>query len=143
MGLFPGVPSYINGKMNPEYRRKYRELNPPKRKFWVHAPYSKRTQYITGDLATSTPTLADIAWAAGIYEGEGWCSNQKKWTHQAGTFSLNVKQKDRWVCDKLLSLFGGKIFGPYKNEMRTWRVSGGRARGVIYTLFSFLSPRRR
>ena len=95
--------------------------------------------------AQSTTTW-DIAWAAGVYEGEGWCG-------KGNTQMIGVGQKDRWLCDRLRSLFGGRVnerkriggSGPYADRHGgfIWNVSGPRARGFLMTIHKFLSPRRR
>lgn len=87
--------------------------------------------------------MLDIAWAAGIWEGEGsiWGARPSR-----PSFAVNVTQKDRWILDKLKELFGGGVYlrSPNsKNVCHTWTCSGPRAFGFIYTIFSFLSPRRR
>jgi hypothetical protein len=90
------------------------------------------------DLAPSLhPTKSDIAWAAGIYEGEGWVG---------GGTQISVGQKDPWLPRRMRELFGGSIrqkTGPGECQMHYWMLSGPRARGFAFTIFSFLSPRRR
>lgn len=77
-------------------------------------------------------SMKEIAWAAGFYEGEG-------------TFTKNgvcsVTQKDIWPLQFLQSNFGGEI--TEYNGYHYWRIYGGRARGFLLTIFTFLSPRRR
>jgi hypothetical protein len=85
--------------------------------------------------AVRTPTMLDIAWAAGIYEGEGSI---------AASSSVTVTQKDPYLLRKLQDLFGGAIYSnTNRRGAHAWCVSGTRARGFIYTIFTFLSPRRR
>lgn len=92
---------------------------------------------------SSVPTIKDIAWAAGIYEGEGTC----KATH--GSFGISVAQKDVWLVPRLRDLFGGAVakhnFGGVNPdlELYQWTLYGARARGFAQTIYSFLSPRRR
>jgi hypothetical protein len=87
-----------------------------------------------GRKATETPSLLDIAWAAGVFEGEGCCTDQ----HQAV-----VVQKDTWLLYKLQALFGGKVSLNYWNGCSRWVLTGSRARGFLMTVFSFLSPKRK
>lgn len=95
------------------------------------------------------PTMSDLAWAAGIYEGEGS-------VHGANVrhcITVTVAQKDPWLLHKLAALFGGRVFKcqPKSREdgrfscdyIHRWDLGGARARGFAYTIFSFLSPRRR
>jgi len=81
---------------------------------------------------TVKPSLLDIAWAAGVYEGEGTVNAR----------NISIAQKDKWILIRLRSLFGGSVYD-YGNVCSAWQVSGARARGFALTIFSFLSPRRR
>lgn len=82
-----------------------------------------------------TPTEVDIAWAAGIYEGEG-C------TVFTGTgVATSVTQRDTWLLYRLQELFGGSI-AQYRGY-GTWRVCGDSMRAFITAIEPFLSPRRR
>lgn len=98
------------------------------------------------------PTTKDIAWAAGVYEGEGYVavlhSNGKN-KHAL----VSVDQKDEWLCTRLRDLFGGsvkphytKANSPTNPELRRvyyrWMLSSARALGFVQTIYTFLSPRR-
>lgn len=95
--------------------------------------------------------MMDIAWAAGIYEGEGSVAKRKN--HPA--LLVSVPQKERWILDRLARLFGGSVFvhrfaesreGPSKGVIRKayrWFVNGPRAMAFMLTIYSFLSPRRK
>lgn len=96
---------------------------------------------------TLHPTNMDIAWAAGVYEGEGTCSASST---RRSTWVM-VSQKDAWLCPKLRDLFGGRIriYKAYCNgpgseyrEYHRWDLCGPRALGFLQTIYSFLSPRR-
>lgn len=92
--------------------------------------------------ASISPSAAQIGWAAGIIEGEGSISAQQ------GYGSLRVTQKDPEILHTLQRLFGGTVGryqfgGPLKRTYFTWTASGARARGVLMTVFTFLSGRRR
>jgi hypothetical protein len=89
--------------------------------------------------ATESPTLMQIAWAAGLFEGEGSCCRVARHSAQ-----VHLGQKDRWVIDRMRALFGGNISERQINgrPFYEWQVSGTRARGFLMTMFSFLSPRR-
>lgn len=90
---------------------------------------------------TVVPSLLDIAWAAGLYEGEGSVT-----TTSTVNTKVALSQKDDEVLLRLASFFGGKIY-PGKNtngEPRfTWMLSRERAWGFLLTVFTFLSSRRR
>lgn len=84
--------------------------------------------------AKVTPCLMDIAWAAGIYEGEGAANKYG---------GVSVGQNEQWILKKLKRLFGGKIY-QYKNyKHSSWYIGGARGRGFLLTIYKFLSPRRK
>lgn len=91
--------------------------------------------------STRVPSLLDLAWAAGIWEGEGSICASKTGRF---SFSTRVIQKDKWILLRLQELFGGSIgVHSRSSDCHHLCVSGTRARGFIYTIFTFLSPRRR
>ena len=53
----------------------------------------------------------DIAWAAGIFEGEGSLSKKRHRTCDSYTFKISMTDKD--VLDKLADIFSLKVNGPY------------------------------
>jgi hypothetical protein len=80
-----------------------------------------------------------LLWAAGLLEGEG--------SFHRGTTTevVSCAQVDTWVTDKLLKLFGGSLYRKRNtsgSEQVQWQVNGGRARGLMMTLYTLLSPRR-
>jgi len=77
--------------------------------------------------------MLDIAWAAGIYEGEGCCNKDG---------ALHVAQKDPWLLLRLQAFFGGSVTETKGKRCGVWLVSGARARGFAMTIYSLLSPRR-
>ena len=92
--------------------------------------------------ATVSPTTVDLAWAAGFLEGEGtFLTNNRSGQAKAS-------QVQREPLERLARFFGGSITLVHKNRRPNesniyhWSVSGARARGVMMTLFPFLSPRR-
>ncbi len=87
------------------------------------------------------PTIRDIAWAAGIYEGEGSIGTRESCPNGV---QVQVGQREKWLCQRLRDLFGGSA---YERQMKgrpfySWAVSGARARGFIMTIYTFMSPRR-
>jgi hypothetical protein len=97
--------------------------------------------------ATEHPTALDIAWAAGIFEGEGSCYRSPN----SSTARCRVAQNDRWLLDRLRAMFGGSVqvlaqVGSGLNRKAVahgWHISGERARGFLMTIYVFLSPRRK
>jgi hypothetical protein len=83
------------------------------------------------------PSLIEIAWAAGIYEGEGSCLRAKK---LGGGCQAQVSQKDGEITLRLRDLFGGSVC---TGRLRSWHVSGARARGFLLTIYRFMSERRK
>ena len=85
-----------------------------------------------------SPSVVQIAWAAGLYEGEGS-------VHGANGHQVSLMQKDTWILRRLQEFFGGtlrlKLNGPGKS-ISAWTLSGARARGFLMTIYKFLSPRR-
>lgn len=93
-----------------------------------------------GIRSTVKPSITDIAWAAGVYEGEGSCCKN------SGSGQLSVGQKDPWVVFRLQELFGGSTresTTPAGLPFYVWYVGGARGRGFAMTAWRFLSPRRK
>lgn len=96
--------------------------------------------------ATEHPTSFDLVWAAGIFEGEGYCGYEPR----KSAIRAAVSQNGLWLPTKLQALFGGSI-GQRKERHRfnyselhyNWTINGSRARGFLMTIFQFLSPRRK
>lgn len=103
---------------------------------------------------------SEIYWAAGLIEGEGFFSMRprraetrpgKGKSKGRPLFIIGVEMKDLEPLEKLQRLFGGVVFHrPARNTQQrkrspihVWRIDGGRALGVAFTLYSLLSPRRR
>ena len=84
-----------------------------------------------------TPSTLDIAWAAGLFEGEGSCHSPKNST------SVVIVQKDQWILWRLQALFGGAVTKRRTKDISDWRLCGAAARGFLMTTYKFLSPRRK
>ena len=86
--------------------------------------------------STKNPTINDIYWAAGIYEGEGSCANTGR------SEFASVDQKDPYLLYIMRDFFGGRIY-KYPNQIcHRWAIFGARARGFMQTIYILLSPRR-
>ena len=105
-----------------------------KRSFWIRANRQDLS-------ATKTPTACDIAWSAGIFEGEGTirlCGRGKR------GLALAVPQKDPELLYRLRDLFGGSVSGPCpSNPCSTWNCCGDRARIFSALIYKFLTTRRK
>lgn len=95
-------------------------------------------------------TGMELAWSAGIWEGEGSCWPNARTQFRRGrsmTLHTSVSQHDpeRWVLERLRDLFGGAIDRDDADDPDSyrWRVTGARGRGFLMTIYAFLSPRRR
>lgn len=93
--------------------------------------------------ATETPTELDIAWAAGIFEGEGWL-NKADHTELVGVGQM--VDKTDWLLTRLKALFGGSIYRSAREgknkHYRQWHIHGSRAREFLTLVYPFLSPYR-
>lgn len=89
--------------------------------------------------------MNDIHWAAGFLEGEG------SFTYNLANYqtSIQVAQVQVEPLERLHRWFGGRVCGPYGDNQEThspyyrWIVTGPRARGVMHTVYSLMSPRRK
>jgi hypothetical protein len=96
--------------------------------------------------ATKTPTALDVAWAAGIYEGEGSCVVSGKGKK---SFSASVSQKDPELLYRMRDLFGGGVkfyqnVGPgHKFDCYHWVICGDRARAFLGAIYPHLTARRK
>jgi len=97
--------------------------------------------------AKERPSAITIAWAAGIYEGEGHAVSRGYTTRQGKgrlpSAQVTVTQRDPWLCWELKRYFGGTVIGPSKTSLHRWITSGARARGFLMTIYGFLSPRKK
>ena len=99
--------------------------------------------------------IKDIAWSAGIFEGEGDV-NCTSYEHSAGyTYSriqARVTSTDKDVLERLKALWGGTIYKSdryddrrkdhYKDLFR-WRIITRQAREFLMTILVELGERRR
>lgn len=97
-------------------------------------------------IATQSPTLRDLEWAAGFCEGEacfGW---------NGSTERVALAQADNLdVLEKMQKLFGGTLTNkliPNKNlpnarPQKVWSVTGSRARGFMMTIYYLMGNRRK
>ena len=93
------------------------------------------------------PGIRDIAWAAGIFEGEGHITTTRNRLRTRTYAQAVVTQRDPWLIHKLVHLFGGsanltKDGCHFGGPIWHWKLCGGRARGFLLTIFTLLSPRR-
>ena len=78
-------------------------------------------------------TIREIAWAAGVYEGEGSFSGDQ----------AIIVQKDSWILIRLSKIFNFGSIRLHGDNCLKWCLSGKDARKFILTIFTELSPRRK
>lgn len=83
--------------------------------------------------------MKDIGWLAGILEGEGWFGY-----YNTARVAINMTDPD--VIQRVKTLFGGSVYLPKPRENRKqlycWAASGGRAAGIMMTVYPMLGARR-
>lgn len=109
-----------------------------------HPNCGMRRQF-KGDAAAIRPTTRELAWAAGFLEGEG--------SFNLKCSRVGAPQVEREPLERLHRLFGGRIcpkpvgaarrLGIRAQDAWYWYVNGPRARGVMLTLYTLLSTKRR
>lgn len=110
--------------------------------------YSKHMRTFKTDRAgldaTRIPSDIEIAWAAGVYEGEGSCVRTGP---KSNSFSVTISQKDPELLYRLREMFGGSVFFRYQGKQRftvyTWVLCGTRARIFLAAIFPWLTARRK
>lgn len=92
--------------------------------------------------STQCPTPTGIGWIAGFLEGEG------SFTRMGHSQQITCSQSQREPLERLQAFLGGSVrsipntgFG--KKPQYRWQICGSRARGVIFTLYVLMSPRRK
>lgn len=85
-------------------------------------------------LASREALELDIAWAAGIFEGEGSTNRT------ANSSVVRISQKSPWILSRIREMFGGHL-GYY--AIYAWQACGDNARRFLMAVMPYLSPRRR
>ena len=89
-----------------------------------------RLQGATGEAPTRKPTVKDVYWAAGFYDGEGSC------IYVDHGIRATASQKGPELLERMKALFGGSVKVGY------WYAGGARAAGFLMTIHPLLSTRR-
>lgn len=96
---------------------------------------------------TVEPTEADIAWAAGLFEGEGAICQDKK-----GRVRLSLKMTDFDCVRRFAEVVGGRVYGPYSYESKDgykrqpwllWHSDGTAPKVIIEQFWPWVLGRRR
>ena len=99
----------------------------------------------------------DVAWAAGLFEGEGcvniarnyWTRKGEKRSRPTPQCKLVVSMTDREPVEKFAAIFGGRVNGPYqygkKHYKPFWSAqidSPPAVKSAAQAMYPYLSPRR-
>jgi hypothetical protein len=123
-------------------------INSPETKARSAASNVERGNWLDPLRPTQRPTTLDIAWAAGIYEGEGSCLGFRRKGKPGWRVQAVVSQKDPELLHRMRAFFGGSV-APiiYHRDppftMWRWSISGCRARGFLMTIFCMMTERRK
>lgn len=114
-------------------RREYR------REWYESVKGTRATRYNQPNPALYLPSTVELAWAAGFLEGDGWFQPQPR---------VGATQVEWDPIARLVSMFGGAVTHKKprtatQNHYLEWSVYGARARGVMMTLYPFMSPKRK
>lgn len=92
--------------------------------------------------AIRQPSLLEVGWVAGIYEGEGSVESYVQSGRKNTVISVQVFQNDPWMLYKFQEFYGGSV-GSYKNRTgHFWKLTGQRAVDFLCGIAPLLSPRR-
>lgn len=102
-------------------------------------PGKRKSRYVE---PVREPSGMDVAWIAGLYEGEGTC-----WDSRKNQIVCGIYQKDPEILYRCLEMFGGTIS---QNRHRTpdkvcniWGLTGDNARVFLQVIYPFMSARRK
>jgi hypothetical protein len=88
----------------------------------------------------------EIAWAAGLFEGEGYTGFTRT-NHGARKINFTVTQQNREPLERFRKLFGvGRIYGPYGGPKQVSHFhcsSFEHAQAILAAMWPWLSTRRR
>lgn len=85
----------------------------------------------------------ELAWAAGLFDGEGSASNNRR-TATTSSIKLSVGQKDRRVLDRFHAAVGvGTVYGPRAGMYYYQAHSLESVQAVVAMLWQWLSPVKR
>lgn len=92
-------------------------------------------------------TVTEIAWLAGLLEGEG-CFQLRKSGGYKGSICIALQMTDKDTVEKASKLLKGTFYGPHGpygvSKLPTWQtmVFGKRAAEIMMSVFVFLGARR-
>jgi hypothetical protein len=92
-------------------------------------------------------TVADLAWAAGIIDGEGSIGIYRNTTksHARLTLQVSVGNTDPRMCLRLRDLFGGSVYAVHHRKGKSylnWAVVGKRAADLCHLIEPYVICKR-
>lgn len=93
--------------------------------------------------AAKAASMADLAWAAGFLEGEGNFGVNHRKLGRSASQVVRATQKNLEPLYRLQRFLGGAVKPLRQDGYGEWRTYGVRARGIMMTLYSFLSAKKR
>jgi hypothetical protein len=94
------------------------------------------------DVPSTSPTLIDIAWLAGLIEGEGSFQWNSSPTIQMSMTDKDVMERVAILCDYPIRTYKPRGKSTYK-AVWSIRIAGARAAAWMMTLYAFMGIRRR
>ena len=88
------------------------------------------------------PDVTDLAWAAGILDGEGCICitfRKKPGVHQ---LFIRVATKDSDISPAMHNIFGGSLWTDGKGHGTIWQVSGAKAAQVAAMVYPYLKHKQ-
>jgi len=86
------------------------------------------------------PGIGAIHWLAGFYEGQGNCNCYRD------DIRVVINYSEPEVLQWCRDVFGGTL-GSYgctePKQVNQWRINGARALGVMYTIYTLISKRKK
>lgn len=142
-------------KMPPEQRRAYvRGLTC----WWCNSTYLGRGVNVSRALGVARflsryerkPDPLAVAWAAGLFEGEGCISTYNNGQSAKRYWQLELRMTDEDIVRRLHEVLGvGSVYGPYEQKASTkpfWQLNVRKqeeVRQVLELLYPYLGERRR
>lgn len=89
----------------------------------------------------------DLAWSAGIFEGEGSIMISKLGKRSLGALLVSVTNTDMEMITELQKLFGGRISGlrtsgGNRKDYRRWRIAAVQAATFLQSILPYLRTKK-
>lgn len=100
-------------------------------------------------LPSKTPTEIEVAWSAGVFEGEGCIPQRQPGSRKWNAAVATIVQKDPEILYKMRDWFGGRVRFmrsrtiPEDQQCFVLEISGNNARLFLARIYRFMSTRRK